>query len=228
MMNNYTFFNKFLNKFGPILIIPFLFPVCRALPSNYLQTGHLSLPSTTVTKVVHQLDKLLANDVTKKFIFGTWKRMQPTIFLSSGHNSVQGRNVLLTLLPLVHASEVIFKSHWPDLYQTYSNFPLDQQSRVGIWPQAQFLKNMHADWHKDSFNWHGGIQISLVFGSFFMGSVELESGKQIQFSGKEDECSFFIFNPWEVRHRVIPSTGTRYSLQLFAHYEVVKDFINKV
>ena len=80
-------------------------------------------------------------------------------------------------------------------------------------------------WHKDKLNWHGGVQFSLVFGKFSGGSLETESGQILQFSGKEEECSYFVFIPWEIQHRITESTGTRYSLQMFAHSEVVMKFI---
>jgi len=147
--------------------------------------------------------------------------MRPEIFLGSGNKSIMGQQVLDALSPLVKAAEAIFKCQWPELYKIYTEFHLQPNQRVGIWPQAQFLKNISTDWHKDSSNWHSGIQISLVFGDFTGGSLELETGQVVKFSGKDDECSYFIFNPWEVKHKVQQFHGTRYSLQLFAHKEVV-------
>jgi hypothetical protein len=147
--------------------------------------------------------------------------MRPKCYLASGNKSILGSQVLEVLSPLVKAAEEIFKSQWPDIYKIYTEFHLEPHQRIGTWPQAQFLKNISVDWHKDTCNWHSGIQISLIFGHFTGGSLELETGQVVKFSGKEDECSYCIFNPWEVRHRVHLFQGTRYALQLFAHKEVV-------
>jgi len=186
-----------------------------------MKTGKLQLPVANILKVLVKLEELLELYPSCKFIYGTWKTMRPSCYLASGNKSEIGKQVLLALYPLVVAAQEIFRSHWPDLYKVYSEFPLHPNERVGVWPQAQFLKNISSDWHKDNCNWNSGIQISLVFGYFTGGSLELETGQIVQFSGRAELCNYFIFNPWEVRHRALPSTGTRYALQLFAHTAVV-------
>ena len=86
--------------------------------------------------------------------------MRPDYFLASGHKSNIGLQVLACIRPLVTAAEVIFKANWPELYKTYTDFQIKPENRVGIWPQAQFLKNVPGVWHKDKLNWHGGINLA--------------------------------------------------------------------
>ena len=99
----------------------------------------ISTPST-VRDVVLKLDKILGQCPSKKLLFGTWRRMRPDCFLASGHNSTIGLQVLACIKPLITAAEVIFKAKWP-LYKTYTDF-IKPENRVGIWPQAQFFKNI--------------------------------------------------------------------------------------
>lgn len=119
----------------------------------------------------------------------------------------------------------LYKLRFPHVYSCYERLKISAASRLGIFPTGHLIINGHAKRHIDSKN-VPVPQVLLVFGDFSGGELSLqEDGYIISFH--RQPVTLVFFHAHSMYHFVRPSTGGRFSLQLFCHSLTLSKLLKK-